>query len=349
MLFRIDLILALLFTIVLSVGCGAEFQGENHLGPVSSDPPISIIDPVGPGNSPSLISQNLDSYPSVASNIQTLVSMPGPRTPISNPYPAPLSPVVTDNHYFSPDDRRPVSNSYSSYNNPSGFWYVPNSYCNYDHPYYPCYSNYPYYSSNYYYRSGSLQILSSPYGASVYLNNKYRGRTPRTGYLDIDSLQPGTYDLLIQYDNYLPYTSTVFVERGQVRTINVVLNQETQPGPSTGSIQIQSEPADAQVFLNNQFMGITPVYLSDLALGDYTLTLQKEGYASYISVVKIVEGQTLPISAVLSGVPTQPPTPAPTSTPVLSQTPLPAPTRAGLPVMVVLLGIAAGMICISRR
>ena len=38
MLFRIDLILVLLFVTVLSVGCGAEFQGGNHLGPISSDP-----------------------------------------------------------------------------------------------------------------------------------------------------------------------------------------------------------------------------------------------------------------------------------------------------------------------
>ena len=260
--------------------------------------------------------------------------MSGPRAPISNPYPAPLL---------------PVSNPYPVYTNPSGYRYVSHSNFDYDHPYYPYYSDYPYYSSNYYYRTSSLQILSSPYGASVYLNNKYRGRTPRTGYLDISSLQPGTYDLLIQYDNYLPYTSTVYVERGQVRTINVVLNQGTQQGPSTGSMQIQSEPADAQVFLNNQFMGITPVYLSDLAPGDYTLTLQKDGYASYISVVQVIEGQTLPITAVLSGVPTQPPTPVSTSTPVQTQTPMPAPTRAGLPAMVVLLGIVAGMFCISRR
>jgi hypothetical protein len=275
--------------------------------------------------------------------------MSGPRAPISNPYPAPLSPVVAVDHFRSPNYYRPLSNPYPVYTNPSGYRYVSHSYWDDDHPYYPYYSNYPYSSSNYYYRAGSLQILSSPSGASVYLNNKYRGRTPRTGYLDISSLQPGTYDLLIQYDNYLPYTSTVFVERGQVRTINVVLNQGVEQGPSTGAMQIQSEPADAQVFLNNQFMGITPVYLSSLTPGDYTLTLQKDGYASYISVVQVIEGQTLPITAVMSGVPTQPPTTVSTSTPVPTQTPMPAPTRAGLPVMVVLLGIAAGMFCISRR
>ena len=95
-----------------------------------------------------------------------------------------------------------------------------------------------YYSSNYYYRTSSLQILSSPAGATVYLNNKYRGKTPHTGYLEISSLQPGTYDLLIQYDDYLPYTSTIYVERGQVRTVNVVLTPEAGPGSRITSYNV---------------------------------------------------------------------------------------------------------------
>jgi len=333
MSFRLDLFLALLVVTILCAVCSADSPGGYHTSPISPNPPW----------------QNPVSDPDAWRNNIPVNPAPGIRTPISNPVPAPLSPVVAAQYYRGPDYYRPVSNPYPVYNDPEPrYRYASHYYWNDDdyRQYYPYNS---YYSSNYYYRTGTIQILSTPAGASVYLNNKYRGRTPHTGYLDISSLQPGTYDLLIQYDEYLPYTSTIYVERGQVRTVNVVLTPETGRGSFTGSMQIQSDPGDAQVFLNHQFMGITPVYLSSLTPGEYTLTLQKEGYASYISVVQVIEGQTLPITAVLAGLPATPATPVPTATPIPTQTPVPAPTRAGLPVTIILLGLAAGLFCVSRR
>nr|WP_319538388.1 PEGA domain-containing protein [uncultured Methanospirillum sp.] len=333
MSFRLDLFLALLVITILCAVCGADSSCAYYTSPISLNTPW----------------QNPVSDPDAWRNSIPANHVPGLRAPISNPPPAPLSPVVAAQHYRGSDYYRPVSNPYPVYTDPEPrYRYASHYYWNDDdyRQYYPYNS---YYSSNYYYRSGTIQILSTPAGASVYLNNKYRGRTPHTGYLDISSLQPGTYDLLIQYDDYLPYTSTIYVERGQVRTVNVVLTPETGRGSFTGSMQIQSDPGDAQVFLNHQFMGITPVYLTSLTPGEYTLTLQKEGYASYISVVQVIEGQTLPITAVLSGLPATPATPVPTATPIPTQTPVPAPTRAGLPVTVVLFGLIAGLFCVSRR
>jgi hypothetical protein len=349
MSFRIDLLLTLLLIGVLCTGCSADMNpGGDHMGPVSPGDRISLTNPgMGPGNPQSPISPNPPwknpvSDPGAGKMNPQILPVPGPRTPISNPVPAPLSPVIVTDHYSRPDyPSHQVSNPYPVYNDPDRYRYVSHSYWNDD--------NYPYYSSNYYYRSGSLQILSTPSGASVYLNNKYRGRTPHTGYLDISSLQSGSYDLLIQYDDYLPYTSTIYIERNQVRTVNVVLTPGVEQVSLTGTMQIQSEPSDAQVFLNHQFMGITPVSLSSLAPGGYTLTLQKDGYSSYTSIVQVISGQTLPITAVLSSVPSTPATPVPTQTPVQTQTPVPAPTRAGLPVMVILIGLAAGLWCVSRR
>ena len=198
--------------------------------------------------------------------------------------------------------------------------------------------DYPYYSSSYY-QTGSLQIMSTPSGATVYLNNKYRGKTPSSGYLDISSVTPGTYDLLVQYSNYLPYTQTLFIGRNQVTTINALLTTSEPVSPVTGMIQVQSEPAGAQVLLDNEYRGITPVNLQTPVSGEHTLTIQKDGYATYISKVQVLQGQTLPITAVLAGIPSTPVS-TPQVTPV--QTPMPAATRSGFPGVLVVFSMVIG-------
>ncbi|MDD1728022.1 MAG: PEGA domain-containing protein [Methanospirillum sp.] len=309
--------------------------------------PYPVTGP-GSGNTPPVIVP--------APTPQKPVPMPSFKPqPINTPQPAyhpalPVNPPQPVN-YPQPSYRRepvyrpvlPVSNPYPIYNDPpSRYRYVSsNHWDDDDYPYY--YNSYPYY-----YRTGSLQVISTPYGSTVYLNDKYRGKTRYTGYLDITSIKPGTYDLLIQHDGYLPYTTSVYIGWGEVKTVNAILTpiEDTQ-SLEIGSLQIQSEPADAQVFLDHVFQGITPVTLSYLGPGEYTLTLQKNGYASYVSRVQVVGGQTLPITAILTS--EQPATPVPTATPLPVQTAEPVPTRAGLPAGVILISLAAVVFGVSRR
>jgi hypothetical protein len=50
-------------------------------------------------------------------------------------------------------------------------------------------------------------------------------------------------------------------------------------GEETG-LEIRSTPRGASVFLNNRFMGLTPVVLEDVETGRHKLTLKKDGYYS---------------------------------------------------------------------
>ena len=208
------------------------------------------------------------------------------------------------------------------------------------------FSSCSYYSSHWY-RTGSIQIFSTPARAEVYLNNKFRGKTPYSGYLDISYLSPGTYNLLVKYSGYISDSRTVYVERDEVESINVYLTriedqvpQETVPQES--AIWINSEPAGANVLLDNEYRGITPVTLKNTVVGEHTLILQKGGYNDFVTKLQTVQGQTLPITAVLNAI-------SPVSTPLPVQTPVPSRTYAGLPGGLALIGLVIGSLWIFRQ
>ncbi|MCU0630266.1 MAG: PEGA domain-containing protein [Methanoregulaceae archaeon] len=69
----------------------------------------------------------------------------------------------------------------------------------------------------------SVQIISSPGGADVYVNGVYIGITP----LSSQKVNPGTYTVEIRMDGYTPYTTTGQVIAGQ----NIQLSAALSPIP----------------------------------------------------------------------------------------------------------------------
>jgi hypothetical protein len=186
-------------------------------------------------------------------------------------------------------------------------------------------------SPNYDKNSGEIQVISSPTGAKVYLNNNYKGRTPSSGYLDISDLKPGTYDILIIYSGYDDYSATINVNANQIETINTVL-------PLTGNVQttatgfgiltVQSDPAGANIYLDNEYKGISPISLPNIAQGDHTLIIKKDGYSEYSGGIYIMNDKTTAVSATLTLIEVV--TTQATEVPMPQQPP-PVPTKSGIP------------------
>jgi hypothetical protein len=60
-----------------------------------------------------------------------------------------------------------------------------------------------------------LEIVSTPAGAEVEINNAFNGLTPRK-----KSVKPGEYHIVIRKDGYEPYERTVSVDAGQTLEVN---------------------------------------------------------------------------------------------------------------------------------
>jgi len=156
--------------------------------------------------------------------------------------------------------------------------------------------------------TGDLDVSSTPYGASVYLNGDYQGETRSSGPLYITSLVPGTYTVILKKSGYQDYTTTAKIVAGTTAQVAAVL-QPASAKPTTASAEINSQPSGADIYINNAYKGVTPLSFENVpidATKTYTVEIRMEGYKTYTSSGSISPGQNVVIDAALTPLP--PPT-----------------------------------------
>jgi len=60
---------------------------------------------------------------------------------------------------------------------------------------------------------------------------------------------------------------------------------------STGALAVESRPTGAAVVVNGKPSGTTPLTISDLAPGEYRVTMTMEGYRPFATTVRVVAGE----------------------------------------------------------
>jgi hypothetical protein len=144
---------------------------------------------------------------------------------------------------------------------------------------------------------GALILNTSPDGASVLINDVYRGSTP----LIIERIEPGTYRVTFSRFGYTILSMPVQVESGKATEVSGALI------PLTGSLDITTSPLGARILLDTIDLGVTPVPLTNMTVGNHMLTAVKEGYVTAEHMVTVVENRTTQIT--ISLVPGSPPLP----------------------------------------
>lgn len=135
---------------------------------------------------------------------------------------------------------------------------------------------------------GFITVVSTPLGAKVYLDGKYVGKTP----LDGLKVSVGTHEVLLKKDGYNETKVAVEVTPGKTSRISVTLHE------AISLLKVCSDPPEAEVYVNNNFKGITPVTL-EVDPGTYEVRIVKADYEEYVTMVKVGEGETKVISAEL--------------------------------------------------
>jgi hypothetical protein len=162
--------------------------------------------------------------------------------------------------------------------------------------------------------TGTIYATSLPQGASVYVDGKYYGPAPQLA----TGLTPGFHEVRLALSGFEDWVGQVQVFAGQTTTVSQTLpaSPTTRPttAPGTGTLSVSSSPSGAQVFVDNAYMGITPISLSPISAGSHAVLLKLTGYADFEVTAQVSAGQTTPVSATLIPVTTQPtqgPVPAP--------------------------------------
>jgi len=134
-------------------------------------------------------------------------------------------------------------------------------------------------------KSGSMKIRSQPTGASVYINEKYRGKAP----VSLKDLSPGTFSVRVKLDGYQDQEKTISVRSERTASVQFFLDEVVKKG----RLYVTTEPEDARV----KILNITPQYHEGIELeaGRYHIEVSKDGYETERQWVELSAGEDLDV------------------------------------------------------
>ncbi len=152
---------------------------------------------------------------------------------------------------------------------------------------------------------GALQVTSVP-ESKIYLNGVVIGQTPLCKCEAIDMLKTGEYTIRLVPTNteYPEFQEKIRITKS---ILTVVDRHFDKGGASEGSV-ITLEPADekeaveiltqtvpgqAEVFLDGNTTGISPVIVRDVTESDHSIKVTKDGYKDKIVRIKTAAGYRL--------------------------------------------------------
>jgi len=147
---------------------------------------------------------------------------------------------------------------------------------------------------------GTIHLMVTPTLSTVYFDGVKAGTVPPDGIFIIRNIVPGTHSIQVAKDGYTTVSFEQNVSKNEIVKVPVTLEASST---GAGSLSVSSIPPGAQIFLDGEVMGVTPMTIQDIAEGEHTLILRMEGFSDYTETVTITpEGAV--VSATLIPVPT---------------------------------------------
>ncbi len=169
---------------------------------------------------------------------------------------------------------------------------------------------------------GRISVRSKPSGAQVFIDGRDVGRTPVTS----GNLARGSHEVRVVRDGYSPVARRVTVTAAKPApsvTVTLARPRSTTSPTATatpaatsapaaaasaaaqaaargiGSLDVDSRPSGARVFVDGRSVGTTPVSVDGLEAGEHAVRLEQDGYRNWTSSVRIVAGARNRVAASL--------------------------------------------------
>ena len=122
--------------------------------------------------------------------------------------------------------------------------------------------------------------------SGIYVDEEYKGKGKWTG-----RLSDGAHIFEARKENHRTSLKSVELVLGETKTITL-----DAPTPINGTVDVDSSPMGASIYIDGKHYGETPNYISDILIGEHELKLTKQGCASVTKTITIKEGETLSVN-----------------------------------------------------
>jgi len=141
---------------------------------------------------------------------------------------------------------------------------------------------------------GEVFINTYPSGASINIGQQFFGTTPQK----ISKILIGNYELSLSLAGYEKIHKYIQIHPGKNQDINEKLTPEKEASQKIepARVAIYSSPPHAMVYLNTQYLGQTPIKLTGINPGRYTIMLSQSGYEPHSQEVTLRPGKNADIS-----------------------------------------------------
>jgi hypothetical protein len=139
-----------------------------------------------------------------------------------------------------------------------------------------------------------LKVQSTVANAEVFLDGSSLGRAP----IDRNDLDPGKHYVSVHRDGYSDFKREIVLQENQAVTLVADLS-------ASGSLRILSTPEGAEVRLDGELIGRTPV-VHDASAGDHVVEFKLKGYFDHKETMKADGGREKVFSVDLKLIPTGP-------------------------------------------
>lgn len=135
---------------------------------------------------------------------------------------------------------------------------------------------------------GLIKIIASPPNAQISVDDKPKGRSPLS-----ENIEQGEHSITVEAPGYEKHEQKIIVNRNAETVLNIALNV------LPGSINVNSEPEGATIYLDEKLIGKTPIKIPGLHPGKYQLKAEKAGFDIASREVELAPGANVDVTLTL--------------------------------------------------
>jgi len=127
---------------------------------------------------------------------------------------------------------------------------------------------------------GTVEFIVSPSGADVFIDGQSAGKAP----IRLQDLPPGEHRYVVSANVYEGATGTFRFQPGD----NLLIVEELES--SAGKWEVRSTPSGADVYIDDELVGQTPLSTTGVPNGAHRVRISKDGFGSVLREVDTTDG-----------------------------------------------------------